>query len=115
MATVVGECAAVLCRLLQAVQDNEDPSSFKNYYTGLQRFGCPESNGNSSLSSTSTSKSGGFTCCVPSCFSNNKRNPEPSIYNFPSGKSVESKELRNNWISLILQQKPPLLFTRTGR
>ena len=62
MATVVGECAAVRCRLLQAVQDNEDPSSFKNSCTGLQRFGCPESNGNSSLSSTSTSKrSGGFT------------------------------------------------------
>jgi hypothetical protein len=25
MATVVGECAAVLCRLLKAVQANEDP------------------------------------------------------------------------------------------
>ena len=25
---------------------------------------------------------GGFTCCVPGCFSNNKKNPELSFYNF---------------------------------
>jgi hypothetical protein len=28
MATVVGECTAVLCRVLEAVQANEDPRTF---------------------------------------------------------------------------------------
>ena len=75
MATV--ECAAVLCRLLGAVQANEDSSSFHNSCTCLQRIDSPESNRNSQLSSTSTNKrSGGFTCCVPGCFTNNKINPE---------------------------------------
>ena len=56
--------AAVLCRLSEADKTNEDPSSFQNSCTGLQRFDSPESNGNSPLSSTSTSKrSGGFTYC----------------------------------------------------
>jgi hypothetical protein len=36
MVTVVGECAAVLCRLLEAVQANEDPSSFQNSCMGLR-------------------------------------------------------------------------------
>ena len=31
----------------------------------------------------------------------NKRNPEPSFYNFPSGKSVESKALRKKWVNVI--------------
>ena len=30
---------------------------------------------------------GGFICCVPDCFSNSRRNPELSFYNFPNGKS----------------------------
>jgi hypothetical protein len=64
MANIKCECAAVLCRLLEAAQTNEDPSSFQNSGAG-QRFGSPESNGNSPLSLTSMSKSGGFTCCVP--------------------------------------------------
>ena len=45
MATVVGECAAVLCCLLEAVQAIEDPSSLQNSCTGRERFGSPESNG----------------------------------------------------------------------
>ena len=78
MATVVGECAAVVCRLLKAVEVNEDLRCFQNSCTGLHRFDSPESNGNSPLSSTSTSKkSGGFMCCVPDCFTNNKRNLNP--------------------------------------
>jgi hypothetical protein len=37
MATVVSECAAVLCCLLEAVQAIEDPSSFQNFYTWVFR------------------------------------------------------------------------------
>ena len=54
---------------------------------------------------TSTTKrsggAGGFTCCVPGWFTNNKRNPELSFYNFPNGKSQESVERREKWINLI--------------
>jgi hypothetical protein len=64
MANIKCECAAVLCRLLEAAQANEDPSPFQNSGAG-QRFGSPDGNGNSPLSLTSMSKSGGFTCCVP--------------------------------------------------
>ena len=55
-------------------------------------------------SATAPKKSGGdggFTCCVPGCFNNNKKNPELSFYNFPNGKSPESRELRKKWIHLI--------------
>jgi hypothetical protein len=91
MATVVGECAAVLCRLLEAIQANEDPTVlFRTLARVFKRFGSPESNGNSPLSLTSTSKrSSGFTCCAPGCLTSNKINPEPSFYNSPSGKSTE--------------------------
>jgi hypothetical protein len=64
VANIKCECAAVLCRLLEPAQTTEDPSSFQNSGAG-QRFGSPESNGNSPLSLTSMSKSGCFTCCVP--------------------------------------------------
>jgi hypothetical protein len=106
MATIEKECAAVLCCLLEAVQANEVSSSFHNSCTGLQRFDSPRlSNGNKPLSSSSASKrSGGFTCCVPGCFTNSKRNPEFSFYNFPSGKSEKSKELRQKWIGLIARE-----------
>jgi hypothetical protein len=88
--TVVGECATVLCRLLETVQANEDPIVlFRTLEWVFKRFGSPESNGNSPLSLTSTSKrSSGFTCCVAGCLTNNKINPEPSFYNSPSGKSA---------------------------
>jgi hypothetical protein len=92
MTTVVGECAAVLCRILETVQANEDPLVlFRTLERVFKRFGSPESNvnGNSPLSFTSTSKRrSGFTCCVPGCLNNNKINPEPSFYNSPSGKSA---------------------------
>ena len=54
-------------RLLEALQANEDPSSFQNSCADLvKRFGSLESNGNSRLLSTSTStkRSDCFTCCV---------------------------------------------------
>jgi hypothetical protein len=56
MATVEGECAVVLYRILEAVQANEHPSSFQNSCTGLQRLDSPESNGNSPLSSSITER-----------------------------------------------------------
>ena len=105
MATVESVCAEILCRLSEAVQTNEDSSSFTNSCMGLQSFTSPESNDKSPLSSTSTTKrsggADGFTCCVPGCFTNNKRNPELSFYNFPNGKSKESVERRKKWINLI--------------
>jgi hypothetical protein len=56
-----GECATVLCHILEAVQANED-TSFSELLHGSSS---PESNGNSLLSSTSTNKrSSGFMCCV---------------------------------------------------
>ena len=33
MATVIGECAAVLCCLLEVAETNEEPSSFRNSCT----------------------------------------------------------------------------------
>jgi hypothetical protein len=48
----LAECDAVLCCLLEVVQANDDPSSFRNSRTGLQRFDCPKiSNGNRPLCS----------------------------------------------------------------
>ena len=45
MATVESERTEILCRLSEAVQTNEDSSSFKNSFMGLHRFTSPESNG----------------------------------------------------------------------
>ena len=47
---------------------------------------------------------GDFTCCVPGCFTNSKRNLELSFYNFPNGKHVRSKDLRKKWIDLIARK-----------
>eukprot|EP00795_Rhopilema_esculentum_P007414 gene7413-biopygen8695 len=47
------------------------------------------------------SKAGGFTCCVPGCFNNSKRNPALSFYQFPFGNRQEKIDLRKRWISLI--------------
>ena len=113
MAGVESGFVAVSCCLSGAVQSNEDSSSFKNSCPSPQRFETPESNKNSpTCASQSSGKSskpksstsggrGGFTCCVPGCFSNNKRNPELSFYNFPNGKNEESQELRKKWVNLI--------------
>ena len=32
---------------------------------------------------------GGYTCCVPECFSNSKQDPNLSFYSFPDGKSED--------------------------
>ena len=34
-------------------------------------------------------KGGGTTCCIPTCGSNTKRNPELSFYQIPTDKSSE--------------------------
>ena len=90
MASFEGECVEVLCRLSEIIQTNEDPSSFENSCAGLRTFNSPESTDQSSLTVTNTTKrsgdAGGYTWCVPSCFNNNKWNPELSFYNFPNGK-----------------------------
>ena len=50
MATIESECAAVDRCLLDAVKSNEDPSSFENSCTGLQRFDSPKNNGECAVS-----------------------------------------------------------------
>ena len=49
--TVKSECIAVLSCLLEAVEANEDPSSFQFACTGLQTFNSPKINSNRPLSS----------------------------------------------------------------
>ena len=44
---------------------------------------------------------GGFTCCVPRCFSNSHRNPDLSFYSIPNGKSKQKQELRKKWLHMI--------------
>ena len=44
---------------------------------------------------------GGFTCCVPHCFSNNKRDRHLKFYEFPSGGSKEKQLLRKKWLHCI--------------
>ena len=39
---------------------------------------------------------GGFTCCVPGCFSNSKRDLTLSFYGFP-----KEKKLRSRWLHKI--------------
>ena len=105
MATIESECAAVDCCLLDVVKCYEDPSSFENSCTGLQRFDSPKNNGECAVSVPVSAKRsgghGGFTCCVPGCFSNNKKNPELFSYNFPNCNSQESRDLQKKWINLI--------------
>ena len=69
MASSESECVEVLCRLLEIIQTNEDPSSFENSCPGLQTFNSPESTDQSSLTVANTTKrigdAGVYTCCVP--------------------------------------------------
>ena len=105
MATVESKCFEVLSCLLEAIQTNEDPSSFENSSTGPQRLDNPQNQCSGQLSSSNFTRrsggAGGYTCCVPGCSNNNERNPELSFYSIPSGKSKESKELRKRWLNLI--------------
>ena len=44
---------------------------------------------------------GGYTCYVPECFSNRKRNPSLSFYSFPDGKSEDKVLLRKRWLHFV--------------
>ena len=44
---------------------------------------------------------GGFTCCVPGCFSNSNRDVDLSFYVIPDGKSKEEILLRKKWLHMI--------------
>ena len=44
---------------------------------------------------------GGYTCCVPECFSNSKRDPSLSFYSFPDGKSEDKVLLIKRWLHLV--------------
>ena len=44
---------------------------------------------------------GGFTCCVPGCFSNSNRDVDLSFYVIPNGKSKEKILLRKKWLHMI--------------
>ena len=60
MATVESECLEVLSCLLEAIQTNEDPSSFENSCTGPQRLDNSQNQCSSQLSSSNfTRQSGG--------------------------------------------------------
>ena len=47
---------------------------------------------------------GGFTCCVPGCFSNSNRDVDLSFYVIPKGKSKEKILLRKKWLHMISQK-----------
>ena len=56
-------------------------------------LGSCEYKANTSHFTSNTAKSGGgFTCCVPSCFNNDKRKSKLSSYNFPYEKKKGIKE-----------------------
>ena len=93
------------CVLSEAAENNVNPGFRQNSSVIGEEFDKTCSGEERAFpSTTAPKKSGGdcgFTCCVPGCFSNNKKNPELSFYNFPNGKSPESQELRKKWIHLI--------------
>ncbi len=46
---------------------------------------------------------GGFTCCIPGCFSNSKRDNHLSFYDFLNGESSEKQLSRKKWIHAVSQ------------
>ena len=105
MATSESEFTAVLSRVSESRSTTEGPSFFNNSCSGLQETSSSESGGKSMLDDVSSTKQKGgarvFTFCVPGCFSNNKRNPELSFYNFPGGQNKKSLDLQKKWTNLI--------------
>jgi len=43
---------------------------------------------------------GGYTCCIPGCYKNTKKNKEVSFHRFP-----KNKQLRDKWINTIKRKK----------
>ena len=95
------DCTEALCSFSKSVETEENPSFFQSSSTGGQMFDSPDIVEKTVRSKSDSKIIGGFTCCVPGCASNNKRNPELSFYNFPNGKSQESKNLRKAWLHLV--------------
>ena len=54
--------------------------------------------------------SGGYTCCIPGCFNNSKRENHLSFYHFPNGISKDKQLLRKRWINMVSRKdfKPTL-------
>ena len=48
------------------------------------------------VATSSKNKGGGYTCCVPLCYNNSKRNRDLSFYVIPS-----EKKLRKEWLRMI--------------
>ena len=93
------ECTEALCSFSKSIETEENPSFFQS--TGGKMFDSPDIVEKTMRSKSDSKIIGGFTCCVPGCASNNKRNPELSFYKFPNGKSQESKNLQKAWIHLV--------------
>ena len=47
---------------------------------------------------------GGFTSCVPHCFSNSRMNRDLSFYTIYNGKSKEKTFLKTRWLHMILRK-----------
>ena len=47
---------------------------------------------------------GGFTCCVPGCFSNSVRDTGLSFYIISNGKNKEKQDLQRRWLFMISRQ-----------
>ena len=64
-----------------------------------------------------TPRRGGYTCCVPYCFSNSKKNKHLSFYSFPDGKSKEKQLLRMKWLHMVSRKDfvPPMEDTPGGK
>lgn len=43
---------------------------------------------------------GGYTCCVPGIYNNNKKNKYLHFYRSPQGQSKEKQQIRKKWILL---------------
>ena len=97
--------ADFFCVLSEAAENNVNPGFRQNSSVVGKEFDKACSGEERAFPLTTAPKKsggvGGFTCFVPGCFSNNKKNPELSLYNYPNGKSPESQELRKKWIHLI--------------
>ena len=98
------ECTKALCSISKSVETEENPSFFQSLSTGGQMFDSLDIVEKTIRSKSDSKIIGGFTCCVPGCARNNKRNPELSFYNFPNGKSQESKNLRKACIHLVFRE-----------
>ena len=97
--TVESECIAVLSCLLEAVEANEDPSSFQRSCTGLQTFESPKINTNRPLSSGHASKKRSVDLVVIRVVSLGVVLTVKEIWSFSftifqMEKNVQSKDLR---------------------